>query len=252
MSWFLCASFNLVSAASIGSFLSAEILSPNSLNCFSVWKIRLSAWFNFSTFSRASLSVASLAFASAFIFSISSLLKPLPASILIFCSLPVPLSFACTLKIPFASISKVTSIWGTPLGAGGIPSKLKIPKLLFWLAIGRSPCNTWIWTPGWLSLAVEYTSVFLVGMVVLEGIMVVITLPMVSIPRPSGVTSNNNTSFTSPVNTAPWIAAPSATTSSGLTPRFGFLPKNFSTISCTLGIRVEPPTKIISSISEVL
>ena len=39
------------------------------------------------------------------------------------------------------------------------------------------------------------------------------------------------------------MAAPTATTSSGLTPLLGFLPKNFSTISCTLGIRVEPPTK---------
>ena len=69
--------------------------------------------------------------------------------------------------------------------------------------MGRSPCNTWICTPGWLSLAVEYTSVFLVGMVVLEGIMVVMTPPMVSIPNPSGVTSNNNTSLMSPLNTAP-------------------------------------------------
>ena len=37
------------------------------------------------------------------------------------CYLPLPLSFAVTLKIPFASISNVTSIWGTPLGAEGIP-----------------------------------------------------------------------------------------------------------------------------------
>ena len=89
---------------------SAGILSPNSFNCFSVWKIILSAWFNFSTLSLSALSEASFALASAFIFSISSLLKPLPASILIFCSLPVPLSFALTFKIPFASISNVTSI----------------------------------------------------------------------------------------------------------------------------------------------
>ena len=37
----------------------------------------------------------------------------------IFCSLPVPLSFAVTCKIPLASISKITSTCGTPLGAGG-------------------------------------------------------------------------------------------------------------------------------------
>ena len=47
------------------------------------------------------------------------------------------------------------------------------------------------------------------------------------------------------------MAAPKATTSSGFTPLLGFLPKNFSTISCTLGIRVEPPTKITSSICEI-
>jgi len=47
----------------------------------------------------------------------------------ILCSLPLPLSLAVTLRIPFASISNVTSIWGTPLGADGIPSNLKVPKL---------------------------------------------------------------------------------------------------------------------------
>jgi len=49
----------------------------------------------------------------------------------ILCSLPLPLSLAVTLRIPFASISNVTSICGTPLGAEGIPSSLKVPKLLF-------------------------------------------------------------------------------------------------------------------------
>ena len=46
------------------------------------------------------------------------------------------------------------------------------------------------------------------------------------------------------------MAAPIATTSSGLTPFDGFLLKNFSTCSWITGIRVEPPTKITSSISE--
>ena len=83
----------------------------------------------------------------------------------------------------------------------------------------------------------------------LDSINFVATPPIVSIPRDNGVTSNNNTSFTSPVKTPPCIAAPTATTSSGFTPFDGFLPKNFSTASCTAGILVEPPTKIISSIS---
>ena len=46
------------------------------------------------------------------------------------CSLPVPRSFADTFTIPFASISKVTSICGTPLLAGGIPSRRNCPRVL--------------------------------------------------------------------------------------------------------------------------
>jgi len=46
----------------------------------------------------------------------------------IFSDLPVPLSAALTYKIPFASISKVTSIYGTPLAAGGIPVKSNLPN----------------------------------------------------------------------------------------------------------------------------
>ena len=46
----------------------------------------------------------------------------------------------------------------------------------------------------------------------------------------------------------PWIAAPTATTSSGLTLLLGSLPKIFLTIACTAGMRVEPPTRITSSI----
>ncbi len=56
-------------------------------------------------------------------------------------------------------------------------------------------------------------------------------------------------SCTSPASTPPWIAAPTATTSSGLTPLWGSLPPNSSlTTSCTLGMRVEPPTSTTSSI----
>ena len=100
-------------------------------------------------------------------------------------------------------MSKVTSIWGTPRGAGGMLSKWKRPMVLLSLAIGRSPCKMWISTEGWLSAAVEKTSDFLVGIVVLDSISLVMTPPKVSIPRDSGVTSSNSTSFTSPVKTPP-------------------------------------------------
>ena len=50
--------------------------------------------------------------------------------------------------------------------------------------------------------------------------------------------------------TPPWIAAPIATTSSGLTDLFGSFPVSLRTASTTAGIRVDPPTKITSSISD--
>ncbi len=81
--------------------------------------------------------------------------------------LPVPLSIADTFTMPLASISKVTSICGTPLLAGGIPSRRNWPRVLLSLANWRSPCTTWISTAVWLSAAVEKIWLFLVGMVVL-------------------------------------------------------------------------------------
>jgi hypothetical protein len=61
--------------------------------------------------------------ASFIILSISSFDKPDDDVIVIFCSRPVPTSFAETLTMPFASMSKVTSTCGTPRGAGGMPTK---------------------------------------------------------------------------------------------------------------------------------
>ena len=45
----------------------------------------------------------------------------------------------------------------------------------------------------------------------------VVTPPNVSTPKDKGVTSSNKISFTSPPKTPAWTAAPTATTSSGLT-----------------------------------
>ena len=165
------------------------------------------------------------------------------------CSLLVPKSLALTLTIPLASISKVTSICGTPRGAGGIFVNWKFPKVLLSLAMLLSPCNTWISTAGWLSAAVENTWLLLVGIVVFLGIRTVITPPNVSIPSDNGVTSSKTMSFTSPVNTPPWIAAPMATTSSGFTSFEGSLPNSFLTNSWTQGILVDPPTNRTLSIS---
>ena len=166
----------------------------------------------------------------------------------IFCSFPVPLSTAPTLRIPLASMSNVTSICGRPRGAGRIPSSTNFPNALLSAAISRSPWSTWISTCGWLSLAVEKVWPLLVGIVVLRSINGVRTPPSVSMPSVSGVTSSSSTSLTSPFSTPAWIAAPTATTSSGFTVRFGSLPKNSCTCRCTNGMRVCPPTKTTSSI----
>ena len=78
-----------------------------------------------STSSLRFLSSAANCSASLTALSISSLLMLVEAVMVIFCSLPVPRSFADTLTIPLASISKVTSICGIPRGAGAMPSRRK-------------------------------------------------------------------------------------------------------------------------------
>ena len=146
------------------------------------------------------------------------------------CSLPVPLSFADTLTIPFASISNVTSICGIPRGAGGIPIKWNCPRVTLSFANSLSPCRTWISTAGWLSLAVENTSDLLAGIVVFLSIIVVVTPPSVSMPSVRGVTSNRRMSDTpsSPAMIPACSAAPIATASSGLIPLNGCFPVSFS------------------------
>ena len=133
------------------------------------------------------------------------------------CSLPVALSLAETLTMPLASMSKVTSICGTPRGADGMPTRSNWPSSLLSAAISRSPWKTRMVTAVWLSSAVEKIWLFLVGIVVLRSIRRVNTPPSVSMPSDSGVTSSSRTSLTSPFSTPAWIAAPTATTSSGLT-----------------------------------
>src|SRR6185312_13812860 len=93
--------------------------------------------------SRFVLSSAAWASASLAIRSTSSLLRPEDDVIVIFWSLPVARSLAVTFRMPLASMSKVTSICGTPRGAGGIPVRWNLPSVRFWPAIGRSPCSTW-------------------------------------------------------------------------------------------------------------
>jgi hypothetical protein len=76
-------------------------------------------------------------------FSISSFESlPLLLEMVIFYVFPDDLSAAETFIIPFSSISKLTSIYGTPLGAGGIPSRLNLPRQWLSLVIYLSPSKT--------------------------------------------------------------------------------------------------------------
>ena len=122
-SFFSTASFKSFKSDSILDLSSALILSPCSFRFFSTSKVKLFAWFFTSTSSLFCLSDSAFASASFTILSISSSDNPPEAWILICCSLPVDLSLAETLTMPLASISKVTSTWGVPLGAGGMPTK---------------------------------------------------------------------------------------------------------------------------------
>merc|ERR1712198_641761 len=65
--------------------------------------------------------------------------RPLSLVMVILFCLPVDLSQADTLRIPLASMSNVTSIWGTPLGAGGIPVRSNLPSKWLSLVRARSP-----------------------------------------------------------------------------------------------------------------
>ena len=53
---------------------------------------------------------------------------------------------ADTCTMPFASMSKVTSICGTPRGAGGRPVSVNVPSGLLRYAMSLSPCSTLIST----------------------------------------------------------------------------------------------------------
>ena len=78
------------------------------------------------------------------------------------------------------------------------------------------------------------------------------TPPRVSIPKDNGVTSRRTTFLSlpnSPARTPPWIAAPTETHSSGLIPFEGSLPRISRIAFWTAGIREEPPTRIILSMS---
>jgi hypothetical protein len=68
--------------------------------------------------------------------------RPLSFVIVMRFDLPVVLSDADTFRIPLASMSNVTSICGTPRGAGGMPESSNLPRRLLSFVRARSPSKT--------------------------------------------------------------------------------------------------------------
>ncbi len=69
--------------------------------------------------------------------------------------------------------------------------------------------------------------------------------PIVSRPSDSGITSSSSSCCPTalPASWCAWMAAPRATTWSGSRSVSGGWPKNAATAACTIGMRVEPPTR---------
>ncbi len=130
-----------------------------------------------------------------------------------------------------------------------MPISLKRPRDLLSPPISRSPWSTCTSTEVWLFSDVEKTSERRTGIVVLRGITFFITPPMVSRPNDSEVTSSSMMSCTSWVMMPACTAAPTATASSGLTAWLGSRPISDRTKSCTMGMRLPPPTSTTSSMS---
>lgn len=119
------------------SFVPASSTACLTLNTYvSNWFLDVTRSFSFSSSCRyisASLSILSM----------SSLdRRPLSFFMVILSDFPVLISLADTFRMPLASRSNVTSIFGTPRGAGGMPVKLNVPNWLLSLLIARSPSNT--------------------------------------------------------------------------------------------------------------
>ena len=91
------------------------------------------------------------------------------------------------------------------------------------------------------------------GIVELRGMIFSASPPIVSRPSDSGITSSSSQSSPRsrlPTSAFAWIAAPSATTSSGLRLMSGGWPKNSATARRTRGMRVAPPTRTTPFTSE--
>mmetsp|Transcript_25999 Transcript_25999/g.77533 ORF Transcript_25999/g.77533 Transcript_25999/m.77533 type:complete len:200 (-) Transcript_25999:1404-2003(-) len=139
------------SATSAGSALSATPLS-GSVSAAWMEKARCSSLLRASTRSLTARSASLWRSASSTISSISACeSRPFSLVTVTLFVLPDAESLAETERMPLASISKLTSICGTPRGAGTMPESSNLPSAWLSLVIARSPSKTWMVTAGWLS-----------------------------------------------------------------------------------------------------
>ena len=175
--------------------------------------------------------------------------RPSPSTRIGWC-LPVPRSLADTLTTPSVSISNADLDLRHAARRGRDAAELEAARASGCrAAISRSPWTTWMRTTFWLSSVVENTWRRRVGIVVLRG--------MIGVEDPARRLDAERERrdveqqhvLTSPSSTPAWIAAPTATISSGFTPLCGSLPKISCDLRWTAGMRVMPPTRITSSMS---
>ena len=150
---------------------------------------------------------------------------------------------------------KLMSNWWSAPGAGWILCNEILPKSRFLCALTHSPSPIGKMRDCWLSSSVLKLAVLLTGMTVLRFTMVLIIPSRMSIPKESGATSNTAKFFKdsdwSHSRMAAWRAAPQATASSRFMDSLIFISGRKWWIICLiLGIRVDPPIKMSSSISD--
>ena len=156
--------------------------------------------------------------------------------------------------MPFASMSKVTSICGTPRGAGRMSSSRKRASTRLSAASSRSPCSTTTSTAVWLSSAVRED----LGAAGRDRGVALDDLghhaaQRLQPQRQRGDVEQHDVLDLALDDRRPGRRRRCATTSSGLTVMFGSLPPvSRRTSSCTAGMRVEPPTRITSSMSSAV
>ena len=190
------------------------------------------------------MSCAAVAKLSCSMAAICSSLRPYDGLTSMRASTPVVCSRALTVSSPSASTVKVTRMRAAPAAIGGMPRSSKRARLRQSATKSRSPCTTCKASAVCPSLNVVKSCAMAVGMVVLRGTMRSTSPPMVSMPSDSGMTSSSSKSPSGllPASWFAWMAAPSATTSSGFRLTSGGWPNNASTARRTTGMRVEPPT----------